>query len=157
MALLVCFRQQASCPTLSLSHLLIADLIFGKRIHLIVFRQKFYKNVCLWRTISASRSFEKLIEIKSLNKKQSLAQFPPSVIPSLPNTTPPISPRVYPPLTKRQQNGLALINHSCISPTLQWGWGWGSVFQKNRRVNFPSKSRSYYERIIYDCCLSSCL
>ena len=35
-----------------------------------------------------------------------------------------------PSLTKRQQNELVLINHSWISPNLQWGWGWGLYFKK---------------------------
>ena len=72
--------------------------------------------------------------------KKCPAGFSHRIIPS-PHT----SPRMYPPLTKRQKNELVLINHSWIFPTLQWGLGWGSIFQKNRGLNFPSKKEPLRE------------
>ena len=89
-------------------HLLITDLTLGKKV---VFRQLLDKNFTQNFSCGAHFQFhdhlKKLIGIKFLNTKQFPAGFSPRVLPS-----PPISPRVYPPPTKTQQNELVLINYS---------------------------------------------
>ena len=122
--------------------LLIADLTLGKKV---VFRQLLDRNFTKYFACGAHFQFhdhlKKLIGIKFLNTKQFPVGFSPRVLPS-----PPISPRLYPLLTKTQKNELVLINYSWISPPLQWGWGLGFYISKNRRVNFPSKK----ERLLWD-------
>ena len=137
---LVCLRHEASCLTPSISwsqtSRLEKKVVFRKLLD-----KNFTKNFACGAHFQFHNHLKKLIGIKFLNTKQFPAEFPPRVLPSSP-----ISPRVYPPPTKTQQNEMVLINYSWISPPLQSGWGLGFYISKNRRVNFPSKK----ERLFWD-------
>ena len=44
-----------------------------------------------------------------------------------------------------------------VSPLYKGDGGRGSIFQKNRGVNFPPKNGEVIMRVIYDCFLTLCL
>ena len=121
--------------------LLIADLIFGKEVTLIVCRHNFYQKFWLQGIFFVSRSFEKVNWIKSLHTKQFPAEF---------------SRRIHPLhlyllgcfslLPKDSKMNCFWLIIAGSLPLHNSAGGWGSLFQKNRGVNFPSKK----ERLLWE-------